>query len=321
MKALEMKPVSGLLDHEANSQSRYECLSEQLKEVREACEAKETDMGMDNISDKVNLNINPGGSEGGLSGLAALMMASRGDDSQSNIWASILPALMNQRDGGFGGNGIWPLLLLALLRGNGGGLFGGTDGGGGCAVGTNVLDNLSDIRAAIPTAALENQNAILSAIGAQTLGNQQGFAGIKDSVQNTLFALSQAVAGINQNVSAQGCQTRETVKDDGEKTRALITTNQIADLQRQLGVAQAAAQEERHHARVKEVEVNVTQQVNQQQQQAQFQAQQQELLRQFALLTGQVNVIGNQVARSTNDIVTVGGLTNATQSANPVNVR
>lgn len=304
----EMKAVTGLLDHEANSQARYECLSEQIADVAAKCEAKETDMGMDNISDKVNLNINPSGGDGGFGGmgaLAAMMMANRGDDSQSNIWASILPALMNQRnDGGFGGgNSVWPILLLALLRNGGGGLFGGGNVGDGGVAGVNVLDNLSDLRAAIPTTALENQNAILGAIAQQTLGNQQGFAGVKDSVQNTLLALSQAVAGINQNVSAQGCQTRETVKDDGEKTRALITTNQIADLQRQLSVAQLDARDERHHARAREIEVNVSQQVNQQQAQNQFQAQ---LQSQMAALTQLIHGVAINNNRSNQDILNLG---------------
>lgn len=91
-------------------------------------------MGMDNISDKVNLNINPGGGDGGFggsAGLAALMMANRGDDSQSNIWASILPALTNQDRGGFGGGmgGLLGLAALGLIFGRGG--HGGLFGGGG----------------------------------------------------------------------------------------------------------------------------------------------------------------------------------------------
>ena len=193
-------------------------------------------------------------------------------------------------------------------RGRGGGLFGGDDGGSDCA-GHNVLqtlvENQGDIRAAIPTLALETQNAILSAIGRSELATQQGFANTKDAVQNSLFAVSQTLANINQNVSSQGCQTRETVKEDGEKTRSLITSNTIMDLQRQLGVAQADAKEERHLSRVREVEVNVSQNVNQQQAQAQFQTQ---LQAQFGQLFGALNTavanINNN--RSNQDILNLG---------------
>lgn len=310
----DLKPVTSIVDHEENSQARYECLSEQIKDL----EKKGKEMGMDNINDKVNINVAPGGGSGGgfdMGGLAAMMMASRGDDSQSNIWASILPALMNQRDAGVGGNGLWPLLLLFLLRGRGG--LG--DGGGDCGlVDPAILQGVNALQAAVPTNALQTQNALLEMQNALTSQISQGNIALNASITNTKDAVQNSAALLLQNA---GQNTQSILQAIGSLSTK-IDTNTIADLQRQLGVAQAREAEERHFARTKEVETNVTNNITQVQAQQQQQQQFQELLRQFGLFGANLNILNNQVAKSSQDVINVGGLlSGVAQTANPVNVK
>lgn len=283
-------------------------------------------------TDKVIVNAGSGGGGSDMGSLAALMMASRGDDSQSNIWASILPALTNQDRGGM--NNMWPLLLLFLLKGRGG--FG--DGGGDCGVGgttpaqaailQTLMEGQSDLRAQVPTVGLETQNAIQNAIAQFALGTQQGFSNVKDSVQNGIAFLDRDIQNVNQNVSAQGCQTREYVSNDGDKTRFAIAdlkerVNAIQEnnLQRELAVAQSLLSEERQHRHSDGVEVRVSQTVNQVQAQAQQQQQQQQ---QFAQLFGLIGGLANQiqVSRQAQDIVNLGTMTaSGTQAAANTQVR
>lgn len=223
--------------------------------------------------------------------------------------------------GGIGGG----LLLGALL---GGGLFGGGGFGrgnqGGCPTPVDVnvhdhtahcppasdyspafiaaiLSNLNNISAAIPTSALETQGALNSAIASLALGTQQGFASVKDSVQNAATANLLATAGAERTtllaqaatlaaVAESKFDLAVAVRDDGDKTRAQIALYHEADLQRQLAVAQNALTEAHGHSRMREVEVNVSQTVNQQQVQLQQQQQQQ---RQDQFLAGILQAVHN----------------------------
>lgn len=231
---------------------------------------------MDGInSDKVNINLGEGGG-GGAAGMAALV-AALGNRNEGSDNAALIAALGNRNDGagsmaaiapllaGMNNNGmnnLWPILLLALLRGRGG--LGGDDCGspGGVSPGQaallqTLLEGQSDLRTAVP----EQTIAIQSNLAQLALGIKDGFANNKDAAQNAFTALQALLSNVNQNVSAQGCQTREIVKEDGEKTRSLITSNQIADLQRQLSVAELRASEDRQRAHTREVEINVSQNV------------------------------------------------------------
>lgn len=279
-------------------------------------------MGMDNISDKVNINVGDGGGSG-IGGMAAVI-AALGNRNQGNDNAALIAALGNRNDdssnwaplmamagggGGWGNNGmnnIWPIILLALLgRGRGGGIFGGDGdcGGGGDAVNqltlNEVLAKLGTLEGAVPLASCEVQNSILEQTNALTnILNQNNIAQLaaqvntKDTVQNaTAVLLNQG----NQNTQA----ILQAVAAVGTK----IDTNTIADLQRQLAVAQSKETEERHHSRIREVEVNVSQQVNQQQAQAQFQTQ---LQAQFGQLFNLLNGIAVNNNRSNQDILNLG---------------
>lgn len=318
-----------LRSHEGKSQERYEHLMAECKTGKR----EGYDMGMDNISDKVNINVGEGrgGYDGG--GQAAMIAALLNGRNQDSGQAGMLAALLNNRatDGGFGGSGgIGLIALLALLSRGHGGVFGGGDGC--CESGTvspahaallqTLLEGQSDLKAAVPTAALETTNALQNAIAQLALGVQQGLANTKDSVQAAAALNLTATNGVAKDVATGTLQTQIAINNDGDKTRQLIIDFNTQNLQRELAVAQSALSEERMHRHSDINKVEVTQNVNQQQAQVQFQQQQQELLRQFALLSGQVNVIGNQVARAGQDIVNVGGLmTGTTQTANPVNVK
>ena len=309
-------------------------------------------MGMDNISDKVNINVGEGRSGGGAE--MAALVAALGQRNQGNDHAALIAALgnrndsaaqlgpllammHNRRDGDNDMGGMWPLLLLLLLgRGGHGGLFGGGDGD--CAassIGASVLQTLTegqaDIRAQIPTLALETQNAILSAIGRSDLATQQGFANTKDAVQNTLLALSTALATVNQNVSEQGCQTREYVANDGDKTRALLVTRfsqedatKIAEQNARILALETRGDHDRRH---NETTLQITNTNTAVAAQAQFQQQQQQqqlidssLERAVGRIVGSFNQ--TMLARQGQDIVNLGTMTaSGTQAAANTQVR
>lgn len=175
--------------------------------------------------------------------------------------------------GGFGGgcnSGIGGLGLFGLVGLNGlGGRDRDCDGGGnhhvGSAVfGANILSKLGDIEGAVPLAAANIQNALLTQTAGLTdqinqagLANLAATAGVKDTVNATATA---ALINANNNTnSILGAICQLSSK---------IDQNTITDLQTQLLRAE-------NHGRSRETEVNITQSVNQVQAQAQAQAQQQ----------------------------------------------
>ena len=95
------------------------------------------------------------------------------------------------------------------------------------------------------------------------------------------------------------------------------------NLQRELGVAQAALSEERNAGRVREVEVNVSQTVSQNQAQLQLQAQQQQQFQLLAQLTAGINNLANdiQAVRQTQSNINFGTQAGVGQSAQATNNR
>lgn len=174
--------------------------------------------------------------------------------------------------GGFGGgcnSGIGGLGLFGLVGLNG---LGGRDrdcghdrdGLSGTILGANILGKLGDIEGAVPLAAANIQNALLTQTAGLTdqinqagLANLAATAGVKDTVNATATA---ALINANNNTnSILGAICQLSSK---------IDQNTITDLQTQLLRAE-------NHGRSRETEVNITQSVNQVQAQAQAQAQQQ----------------------------------------------
>lgn len=239
---------------------------------------------------------------------------------------------------GLGGGGILGLVaLLALIGRNGnGGLFGGGDGAGiggvnnlQSAIDTNaMMTQLADIKASIPFNEAQLQLALGQAVAgltAQNTANTQylstGQTAIQLAQQAISANLSREIANVDTNVDRQSTAIQVAIKDDGEKTRALITTNQIADLQRQLGVAQLTALEDRQNAARTTDRIHIETTVNQNQNQMQLQAQAQNNAINRLLDCVLENT---QIARATNQqliIGNTGAVTGGALTANPTNVR
>lgn len=225
--------------------------------------------------------------------------------------------------GDFGGTGMG--LVLGLLLGRGG-LLGNQEGNN---VRHDYVTNeslnqqtLGDIKAAIPLAEAQVQLAMAglqSSLSTQATQDTQYLSGQTQALalaQMQLAAgLSREIGAVDTNVDRQSAQIQETIFRDGEATRALITSNRIADLEQQLTVAQLRESEQRSINR--EIVNTNTITIGLNQQQSQQQQQMQALQFQLAQLCGTVG----QVARATNSQVVVGsnGVT-GTQTANPTNV-
>ncbi|WP_336240427.1 hypothetical protein [Citrobacter werkmanii] len=247
---------------------------------------------------------------------------------------------------GFGG-GIGGLLVGALLGrgfGFGGGFGGGNWGGGGCGDGgrvleTAILQQLGNVQAAVPLTALQTQAQVAESTGSinnttlqqtlmlggeiarASLAGQQGFANVKDAVQASFAVLNSNIAGVNAAVNVGTLTTAIAIRDDGDKTRALISSIDRDNLNRQLTVAENTITELRLNQCRREdthgLEIQMTN--NQNQNQLQFQAQAQGI---GFLHHGLAEC--NQLARATNQNVLVGNqgvTTTGPQTANPTNVK
>lgn len=236
-------------------------------------------------------------------------------------------------DGLFGGSGgglVGGLILGSLLRNNGN-LF-GNGNVEGAALGATLrnppeqnqanMDLMAGIGAvdkavAVGTAAMEASQAAQSASIVSQLNSITGslatrVEGVKDVVNANSVALMQGQNAIQQNVMENRYELSKDISSDGEKTRALITQQYEATLNRQLGEANAALIELRTQAAIAErtrgVEVNTTNNINQMQQQQQQQAQ-------YGQLANLIWALGQQI-RSTNEAINVGS---GVLTANPAN--
>jgi hypothetical protein len=335
-----------LREHEARSQKRYESLMEHV-------ERRTGGSGGNKLHESMvksdGGNMSELGTEGlGLAALAALSQKGVGNDmSPLALTAMMGPGRHGDGWGSHGLAGAALGFVAGALVGHRGGLFGGEDrgrdcgGGGGGGGGREtatvfdqvVLTGVSDLKAAVPTTALQTQIAINQAIAGASLNELQAIANskdttqavgavlgsaiasTKDSVQNLALFLSNQLNVVNQNVSEQGCATRNAVQDSTRQILERINANTIAELQAELAEA-------RHGHRSKETEVNVSQVVSQLQNQAQQQQQQQA---QFGALNGILCQLHGltQLAHATNANIVAGNsgpvLTGA-QTANPTNI-
>jgi hypothetical protein len=235
-------------------------------------------------------------------------------------------------DGLFGGGGglIGGLILGSLLRNNGN-LFGG-DGAGAGALGA-VLRNppeqnqanmdlmqavgAVDKSVAVSTATMEASQATQT-LGLTTQLNNVASSlaartdNLKDIVNSNSVALMQGQAAINQNVMENRYELSKDISTDGEKTRALITAQYEAALNRQLSDANAAVialQTRFENAeRSRGIEVTTTNNINQMQQQQQQQAQ-------YGQLYGALWSLAQNI-RNDNAAINVGS---GTQTSTPTN--
>lgn len=221
---------------------------------------------------------------------------------------------------GFGGGTMG--ILLGLLLGRGG-LLGNEARTHDCVTNESLnQQTLGDIKAAIPLSEAQVQLALAgmqaSLSGQATADTQSINNGINQSqiaMQALAAGLARDIANVDTNVDRQSTAIQIAIANDGEKTRALITNNQIAELNQRLTVAQLENAENRAIQREQNNSHNMTVTVNQAQAQQQLQSQRQDFL------LNQLVAGFGQIARATNSQVVVGstGVT-GTQTANPTNV-
>lgn len=246
--------------------------------------------------------------------------------------AALIAALMGNRGGNDGagamglGGGLVGGVLLGALLGRNGGLFGGNGDGAGAvglqsSIDTNtILQSLGDIKASVPLAeaqvqlALAGQSAQINGnINASTIANLEGQGSIRANISAQTQALTQQIAEVGNQADRNLFQISQTIMTDGEKTRALITSNTIAELNQRLTVAQQEALELRNEQRRAEdrhgIEITMTNTQNQNN--LQFQQQAQVL---NSLSNGLIDAL--QSIRATNQAINIG---TGTQTANPTN--
>lgn len=232
--------------------------------------------------------------------------------------------------GGLGGGGLIGGLILGALLRNNGNFFGGNDGAG---VAGAVLRNppeqnqanmdlmaaigAVDKATAVATAAMEASQAnqtigITSQFNNTTASLAARVDGVKEAVNAGTMVLAQQLAGLSQTTMENRYELSKDIAADGDKTRALITAQYEAALNRQLSDAnaQVIALQTRFEAaeRTRGVEVNTTNNINQMQQQQQQQAQ-------YGQLANLIWGLGQQI-RSNNEAINVGS---GTLTANPTN--
>ena len=233
-------------------------------------------------------------------------------------------------DGLFGGGGggglIGGLILGSLLRQGNGGLFGGDgNGAGAAAVTSQGLADMSLMQAigqvdkavAVSTAAMEASQANQTIGITNQFNNVTGslanrIEGVKDAVNANAVVLMQQLNAVNTQILTTANDTQTAVYNDGDKTRALITSQYELNLQRQLADANAAIIELRSRefsgSAARGVEVTTTNNINQMQQQQQQQAQ-------YGQLASLIYALGQNIT-ATNAAINVGS---GTQTANPAN--
>jgi uncharacterized protein with von Willebrand factor type A (vWA) domain len=172
-----------------------------------------------------------------------------------------------------------------------------------------------DKAVAVSTAAMEASQANQSAAIVSQLNNvTSSLVNRIDSTKEAANAmvLAQQLNQVNTNLMSTANETQKTVTNDGDKTRALITAQYEANLQRQLSDANAAIIELRSQNNIatatRGVEVTTTNNINQMQSQQQQQ-------QQFAQLGNYIALLAQQI-RSSNEAINVGS---GTLTANPTN--
>lgn len=231
--------------------------------------------------------------------------------------------------GGLGGGGLIGGLILGALLRNNGNFFGGQDNTISGAVLRNPpeqnqanMDLMASIGAvdkavAVGTAAMEASQAAQSASIVSQLNNVASSLasrtdGVKEAVNGMAMVLAQQLNGVEKSIMENRYELSKDVQNDGDKTRALITQQYEAQLNRQITDANAAviALQTRfdNAERSRGVEVTTTNNINQMQQQQQQQAQ-------YGQLANLVWGLGQSI-RNANSAINVGS---GTQTSTPTN--
>ena len=262
--------------------------------------------------------------------LASQVKQSLEENDMAEVMTPSMIMGAGNNDGFLGGGGLVGGLILGSLLRNNGNLFGAD--GSGAALGATLrnppeqnqanMDLLAAVGAvdksvAVSTAAMEASQAtqtlgITSQLNSITSSLAARVDGLKDIINANSVALMQGQNAIQQNIMENRYELSKDIGNDGDKTRALITQQYEATLNRQLGEANAALIELRSQnnlaAATRGIEVNTTNNINQMQQQQQQQAQ-------YGQLANLIWSLGQQI-RSTNEAINVGS---GTLTANPAN--
>lgn len=333
-----------LAAHERIMQDRYEHLESGLKKLKHAVREEETEM-----AGTVNVESTP------LGGILPMLMnqgggtgAALGGGLGAGLLGGVLgTALLGNRGGLFGNNNVdsgGQFVTPAQLQTAVNTITTSNDT-------TAIMQGIADVKAAVPLAEAQVQLALAGStgeirthLGAVENALVSGQANINKGIAEAIAASLASQNNINQSVLTSAAATREAVNlnstanliatkdaqyatgvaisNSTKEILAALTAQNMADLQRQLAVAESALLDERSRGRSKETEINVTQTVNQNQQQLQVQAQQQQ---QAILLNNLLMAVGglqNAVATNSNMIIgNTGAVSSGTQTANPINVR
>ena len=210
-----------------------------------------------------------------------------------------------------------------------------------------ILQTLGDIKASVPLAEAQVQlalagvqNDITTQINGGNVALMQGQFAINKNVSDntaqiiatevaTQNVVQNGIAAVNlgiANLATSGLQNTfalsQTIRDDGDRTRALISAQNDAMLNRQLAVAESALLEQRAINRGTVSEVNVTQTVNQNQLQAQSQLQTQQQNLVLNNIWSRLEGMQSAIATNSNLIIgNSGASTTGAQTSAPVNVR
>ncbi len=181
-------------------------------------------------------------------------------------------------NGFFGGDGIWALVLLALL-------FGGNNGWGG--FGNNGCNNLAttdyisseftqrdinsgfqntnnlissgfgdnatnicNLRSDVLTGNMGLQNSILDSKYASAIGDSNTQRDILLQTTQLENQLSTVALSNQAHIDSCCCDIKSLIREDGDKTRALITENTIQDLRDRLTAAKDIISDQRTESNI-----------------------------------------------------------------------
>lgn len=204
---------------------------------------------------------------------------------------------------------------------------------------TVLLQAVGDVKAAVPLAEAQVQLALAQSTGEirSHIGNVentlvQGQTAINSNVSNAIAASLASQNNLNVNILTQGSQTRDAINAMGvanltatanstKEILAALNEQNMANLQRQLAVAESALLEQRAALRTRETEINITNTNTATAQQIQTQAQQQQQFQILAQLTAGFNNLANdiQAVRQTQSQVVFGNNVGSGQAANATN--
>jgi plastocyanin len=203
-----------------------------------------------------------------------------------------------------------------------------------------ILQMLGGIAASIPEnegkvqlAIANSQNALAAAASAAQVMNVQldsmsnlatanGFANMNQQVRNSHDDLSSSLCQLSAQGAAQTYALNSAIRDDGDKTRALIIAQNDATLNRIITNQANEIIELKGDKNFANTGLNINQTVTQVQAQQQQQQQQQQILFTLGQIVPLLGNLQNAVATNSNLIVgNTGAVATGPQTANPVNVK